>query len=153
MSRTANLAVTASAVLLLALAGCQQQSAPTAPTSAAVAATAAGPGAQAGVTTQQDEVSSTSSPVLSVVPATLATCSTGVVVTVRWNASTVLAAATATQIWVGPNATNLKLFSEGGTKGETQTGPWTAPGTHFVLKTKNDGKVLADTTVGGPQCG
>lgn len=142
MNCTASLLITASAVLLLALTGCQQQS----------AAVAAGPGPQASVTSTQDEVPSTSSPALSVVPSTLATCGTGVVVTVRWNANAVLAATTATQIWVGPTATNLKLFSEGGSNGETQTGPWTTPGTHFVLKTKNDGKVLADTTVGGPRC-
>ena len=74
------------------------------------------------------------------------------VVTVHWNAQAVHSATTATQIWVGANAKDLKLFSEGGGQGMTQTGRWTGPGTHFVLKDKDDGKVLADTTVGGPKC-
>lgn len=140
MSRTVRLALTAS-IFLLALAGCQQQSSPT-----------ASPGTQASTTSKQDEVPATSSSALSVEPATLTTCGNDVVTTVRWNAQAVHAATTATQIWVGPNATDLKLFSEGGAQGEIQTGPWTGPSTHFVLKNKDDGKVLADTTVGGPKC-
>jgi hypothetical protein len=133
MSRIASLAVTASALLLLALTGCQQQSAP----AAAATATASDPA---------------SISALSVEPATMATCGTGVVATVRWNANAVHASTNATQIWIGADTTNQKLFSEGGAQGETQTGPWTEPGTHFVLKNKDDGKVLADTTVGGPKC-
>lgn len=140
MNRTASLALTTS-VFLFVLAGCQQQSAP-----------AASPDTQASATSSRGEVPGTSRSALSVQPATLATCANDVVVTVHWNAQTVHAATTTTQIWVGSNTTNLKLFSEGGAQGETQTGPWTGPGTRFVLKDKNDGKVLADATVGGPKC-
>lgn len=130
MSRTANFTLTAS-ILLFALTGCQQQSDP--------ASTPSGAGPA-------------SSSALSVEPATLSTCGAGVVATVRWNANAVHASTNATQIWVGADAANQKLFSEGGVEGKTQTGPWTEPGTHFVLKNKDNGKVLADTTVGGPKC-
>ncbi len=140
MSRTTRLTLTAS-VLLLALTGCQQQSAP-----------ANSPGTQASATSKQDELPAISSSILSVEPATLATCGAGVVVTVRWNSDAVHADTSTTQIWVGSNATDIKLFSEGGAQGEAKTGPWTGPGTHFVLKNKDDGKVLADATVGGPKC-
>jgi hypothetical protein len=131
MSRTTSLAVTASALLLLAITGCQQQSDPTSTASTARPA---------------------SSSAISVEPATLSTCGTGVVATVRWNANAVHASTNATQIWLGADAANQKLFSEGGAEGQAQTGPWTEPGTHFVLKNKDNGKVLADTTVGGPKC-
>ena len=140
MTRTRPLALTASiSILLLAPAGCQQQ-----PTPAA--------GTEASATSNHEETLATSSSALNVQPASIATCGTGVVATVHWDAQAVHATASTTQIWVGPSATNLKLFSEGGAQGETQTGPWTEPGTHFALKNKDDGKVLAEATVGGPKC-
>jgi hypothetical protein len=126
-----------SAILVLAMTGCQQSSAPGNTTAAQSA---------------QGAVQATSNSIVSVEPSSIASCDSGVTTTVNWNAQAAHVTTTATQIWVGPNATDLKLFSEGGSNGKTQTGPWTFPGTHFVLKNKTDGKVLADVTVGGPKC-
>lgn len=90
--------------------------------------------------------------VIDVVPVTIATCDPGVVATVYWDAQAVQATTDATEIWVGTNSADLKLFAAGGSKGQAQTGPWTRPGMYFVLKNKDDGKVLGDVTVGGPNC-
>lgn len=76
----------------------------------------------------------------------------GIVATVHWNASKVGANTDSTEIWVGPSDSETKLFSAGGESGDTQTGPWTRPGTHFLLKNKQDGKVLGEAIVGGPAC-
>lgn len=90
--------------------------------------------------------------VINIIPVTIATCDPGVVATVYWDAQAAQATTTATEIWVGSNSADLKLFAAGGTKGQVKTGPWTRPGMHFVLKNKEDGKVLGDVTVGGPSC-
>ena len=140
MTRSVNLALTAS-LLLLGLAGCQQQSAPD-PTAGAVTQSSAAP----------SQVPAASSSALSIQPASIATCGTGIVATVHWDASAAHSTTSTTQIWVGSNPTDIKLFSENGPQGETQTGPWTGPGTYFVLKSKDDGKVLAHAMVGGPEC-
>lgn len=137
MSRTAHFALSAS-IFLLALTGCRQQ--------------ADSAGAQAVSGAKQDAVPAASSSAISVQPATVSVCGSGVVATVHWDASAVHADTTTTQIWTGTDAAKLKLFSEGGAKGETQTGPWTEPGTRFVLKNKDDGKVLGNAMVGGPKC-
>lgn len=42
------------------------------------------------------------------------------------------------------------LFAAGGTTGSSDTGPWTQPGTRFVLKSKPDGEELDSLTIGGP---
>jgi hypothetical protein len=129
------------AILIFTIVGCQQEAAP--------GKVAAAKRAQSSV---QGTVSATFNPALTIQPSTIATCDSGVVATVGWDAQAAHVTTTATQIWVGSNATDLKLFTAGGSKGRTQTGPWTHPGSHFVLKNKDDGKVLADVTVGGPKC-
>lgn len=55
-------------------------------------------------------------------------------------------------VWVGVDPADLKLFIAGGAQGETKTGPWTRPGTHFALKDKDTGKILGEAVVGGPGC-
>lgn len=125
------------AMLMLAVTGCQQASAP-APVAAA--------GGQSG------GVQATSNAALSVVPATIAKCDPGVEATVNWDAQSAHAATNSTEVWVGTSSADLKLFAAGASKGQAQTGPWTHPGTLFVLKNKVDGKVLADARVGGPVC-
>lgn len=100
-----------------------------------------------------DALRSFTIPVVDVVPAAIATCGAGVVATVRWNASAANIITGNTEIWVGPNnSADLKLFASGKSRGQAQTGPWTRPGMHFVLKDKDDGKVLGGVTVGGPDC-
>ncbi|HEV2622840.1 MAG TPA: hypothetical protein VGU65_12220 [Frateuria sp.] len=124
---------------VLVLAACQQESAP--PASAQ---------AGSGTSTQQTVVAK-SDPSISVDPGTMKSCDS-VVATVHWDASKAGANTSSTEIWVGPTDTDAKLFSAGGKAGETETGPWTQPGTHFVLKDKQDGKVLGEAVVGGPSC-
>lgn len=130
-------------ILVLAISGCQQESAP---------ASSNATEAQLSATAKQDGVPATYSSVLSITPSTVTTCDPGVVATVNWDVQAARVTTSSIEIWVGSDSTNLKLFSAGSGKGQTQTGPWTHPGTHFVLKNKDDGKVLADVTVGGPKC-
>ena len=78
-------------------------------------------------------------------------CADGVA-TVKWNAGKVGANSNSTEVWVGMSDTDTKLFSAGGAEGETKTGPWVRPGTHFLLKNKQDGKVLDEAIVGGAAC-
>lgn len=96
-------------------------------------------------------IKATSSPVISVNPATLDGCD-GTVANVNWSAGKVDATATSTEVWVGASDDDLKLFSAGGADGEARTGSWTRPGTHFQLKNKQNGKILGETVVGGPTC-
>lgn len=127
------------AVLILTLTGCQSSNSPTPSTPAASATT-------------PYAVPATTSPLMSIAPANVAQCDPGVVATVKWDARSADAAATMMEVWVGASSTDIKLFAAGGAQGHAETGPWTHPGTHFVLKNKADGKVLADVTVGGPKC-
>lgn len=125
------------AMLMLFITGCQQASAPV-------------PGVAAGE--PSGAVQATSNAALSITPAIIQKCDPGVEATVNWNAQSAHATTTSTEVWVGSSATQLKLFAAGGSKGQAQTGPWTHPGTYFVLKNKVDGKVLAEAKVGGPIC-
>ncbi len=129
--------------LLLAISGCQQES-----TAAAGNSTATRP-AQ---TIKTSAVPASTRSAMSVTPTTIATCDPGVVATVRWNAQAAHVTTSNTEVWVGSKPMDLKLFTAGGNQGQAQTGTWTHPGTHFVLKNKDDGKVLGDVTIGGPSC-
>ena len=131
------IAIMASAVL--SLAACQQESAPPASVQPS-----------SGAATGQAAVAK-SAPTISIDPATLNNCD-NVVVTVKWDASKSGIATDSTEIWAGPSDTDAKLFSAGGATGETKTGPWSRPGTHFLLKNKQDGKVLGEAVIGGPAC-
>lgn len=141
MNKSQNLFLPA-ALLIFAVTGCQQTPEPSNVTSAQSAQISSG-----GRT-----IPATSHPSLIIQPATITTCDGGIVATVRWDAQAAHVTTNATQIWVASKPTDLKLFSEGGSKGQAQTGPWARPGTHFVLKNKDDGKTLADATIGGPKC-
>lgn len=129
------------APFLVVLTACQKESAP-------AAKTAASP--------QQAQTPATipasSSSVISVTPSFLQDCDKGVEATVSWDASKAKATTDSTEIWVGADAASMKLFSAGGSAGETTTGPWTRPGTHFSLKNKQDGNSLGEAVVGGPTC-
>lgn len=96
-------------------------------------------------------IEATSSPVISVNPATLDSCG-GTVVNVSWSAEKVDATATSTEVWVGASDDDMKLFSAGGADGAARTGSWTRPGTYFQLKNKQNGKILGETVIGGPAC-
>lgn len=130
------------AFLILAVTGCQQGSAPSDVTSAHSAQASSG----------ERGIPATSDPSLSIQPTTITTCGPGIVATVSWDAQAAHVTTAATQVWVASNVTDLKLFTEGGSKGQAETGPWTRSGSRFVLKNKDDGKTLAEATVGGPKC-
>jgi hypothetical protein len=129
------------AILAFAITGCQQASAP-APTPGSGAAAGGQPGA----------VQATSNAALSITPATISTCDPGVEATVNWDAQAAHETTTSAEVWVGTSPADLKLFAAGASTGQAQTGPWTHPGSYFVLKNKVDGKVLAEAKVGGPVC-
>jgi hypothetical protein len=124
---------------LLALSACQQESA------------SLGPAPSDKGAVQAQTIAATSSPAISVDPATMRGCD-ALVASVKWDVSKADVSTNSTEIWVGPSATDTKLFVAGGAQGEMQTGPWTLPGMHFVLKNKEGGKVLAEAIVGGPKC-
>lgn len=126
-----------SATLCLALTACQRDGGSPAP--------AASAGSQAG-----PQIAAVSSPMLQVEPATLAACDRAVEVTVRYDATS-LPEVTAIELWVGAGP-NAKLFAAGGVRGEAKTGAWTRPGEQFALKQAGTDKVLANATVGGPDC-
>jgi len=142
MSRHSPLLILAT-FLALAISGCQQASTAAADNSVA---------AQPVQAVNTHAIPASSSSAMSVTPATIATCEPGVVATVHWNAQAAHVTTSNTEVWVGSKPTDLKLFAAGGSQGQAQTGPWTHPGTHFVLKNKDDGKVLGNVTVGGPSC-
>lgn len=133
------LQLTLGASFLLALTACQQESSP-APTSKSVS------------TAPTTNIAATTSPLLTIDPATMATCDPAAVADVKWDVRHAKNDVTAVEVWVGANPAKLQLFSAGGANGEAKTGPWTRPGTHFVLKNKADGTLLGEAIVGGPVC-
>lgn len=124
---------------LLALAGCQKESAPPVPAQL-------GNGASVSQT-----IATKSGSAISVDPATMKSCDS-IVATVHWDAGKAGISTDSTEIWVGPSDADTKLFSAGGETGETKTGPWVRPGTRFLLKNKQDGRVLDEAIIGGPAC-
>ena len=137
MKKLLRLALGAS--FLLALTACQQESSPT-PTSTTVPAA------------PPTNIAATTSPLLTIDPATMASCDPAEVADVKWNVRQAKNDVTAVEVWVGANPAKLQLFAAGGANGESKTGPWTRPGTHFVLKNKANGTVLGEAIVGGPSC-
>lgn len=117
------------ALIVLVLAGCQQEGMPASP----------------------EPVKTITSPVLSAEPATLTTCS-AIVANVKWNVRETHEKVSNTELWVGSSPDDLKLFSSGGPQGESKTGPWTRPGLNFVLKDSASGRILGEIVVGGPGC-
>lgn len=124
------------ALLPLGFAACQQDSGSPNTT------TATSPSAESVTQTTGDKLIVT-------VPATLSACTPAVEVTVQWDAQS--AHAENVEVWVGAES-NAKLFAAAGTKGNAKTGPWATPGTRFELRDKATGKVIGETTVGGPKC-
>lgn len=127
---------------LLALTACQQESTPASTNGSA-------PTTQ---TTVPAVALATKSPLLSISPATMPICGPAEEATVKWDVHTTHSDVSTVEIWVGTSSSDQKLFAEGGASGESKTGPWTRPGTHFTLKSKADGKTLGEAVVGGPNC-
>lgn len=131
----------ATGLLITMLAACQEESAPAAKTEASAQQVQA-----------PASIPASSSSVISVIPSAIQSCDKGIEATVSWDAGKAKSTTDNTEIWVGADAASMKLFSAGGATGQTKTGPWTIPGTHFVLKNKRDGSPLGEAVVGGPGC-
>jgi hypothetical protein len=86
---------------------------------------------------------------LHVSPARLDHCKRGQEVEVSWDLGSAFPGVTGVEIFVGPED-QQKLFSAGGAKGQTKTGPWTKPGTIFRLKNKKTGEEIERLTMQGP---
>lgn len=127
----------------LTLAACQQESVPAATSESVPTTQTAVPAAISTATT---------SPLLTIEPATMPTCDPAAEATVKWDVRSAYKDVSIVEVWVGTNSSDQKLFAEGGANGESKTGLWTRPGTHFTLKNKTDGKVLGEAAVGGPSC-
>ncbi len=84
-------------------------------------------------------------------PSTLDNCSKGQAIGISWDLGTDFPGVTGVEIVVGPDD-QPKLFSAGGAKGETTTGPWTKPGTIFRLMNKKTREEIERLTIGGPNC-
>lgn len=134
------LQLTLGALLLLVLSACQQESVP-APASKSASSTAPVANIVAKV-----------SPLLTIDPATMAACDPAVVADVKWDVRKSESSVSSVEVWVGSGSAAPQLFAAGGSHGDAKTGPWTRPGTHFVLKDKADGKLLGEAIVGGPTC-
>ncbi len=83
-------------------------------------------------------------------PDAMASCDPAAEAVIRWDASG-LPDAQSLEVWVVSGGEE-KLFAAGGQKGEAKTGPWTRPGTRFVLKNPTTKRALADIVVTGPAC-
>ncbi|TNY25667.1 hypothetical protein BV497_12335 [Fulvimonas soli] len=73
----------------------------------------------------------------------------GVAVQVAWDASR--AGVTTTKAWVQAPGGERKLWTAGGATGSQTTGPWTSPGTTFVLTDGGD-RTLAQATIAAVPC-
>lgn len=121
------------AIASLALAGCQQESAPAHQNDSSAPTVGTAP---AGLT---------------ITPSTLPNCD-GAVVDVRWDAAKAGVSTAGTEVWIGDALDDAKLFAAAGAQGDARTGHWARPGSHFFLKNKADGKLIAQAVVGGPTC-
>lgn len=127
-------------LVVVALAACQHEGAPS-PAAAPVAAAPAAPATAAPTNDVQR---------LHLDPATLSACEPGSSVRVNWDASD-LAETNDLQVWVVDGGQE-KLFVAGGASGTATTGTWSRPGTGFRLKSARTGAIVAETVVGGPPC-
>jgi len=132
-----HLRITIGIAALLALAGCQKESAPAfANNTPQTSASAAKPMTE-----------TVTRPLITLKPASLMACEPAAVVSVKWDIRGTHSDVSSVEIWAG-----TKLFAAGGATGEAKTGAWTTPGTHFALKNKADGQLLGEAVEGGPRC-
>ena len=89
---------------------------------------------------------------VSIDPASLASCETPAVVTVRWDIRADHPDVKEIEVWTGSVTHPLTLFAASGAAGEAKTGPWAGPGSIFAVKDKATGKELGRATIEGPAC-
>jgi len=90
--------------------------------------------------------------VLSVEPAKMTACDPAAVATVKWDIGNRNPGVTDVELSVQSGNEAPKIFAAGGAAGQTQTGQWARPGTHFELKDKATGKLLDQISIQGPDC-
>ena len=78
-------------------------------------------------------------------------CDPAAEATVRWDLHGTHSDANTLDVYVD-DGSNVQLFTEGGASGEAKTGPWTRPGTTFILKNKTSNEKLDEVRVSGPIC-
>lgn len=84
-------------------------------------------------------------------PIRLEKCGKGEAVEITWDLQGAFPGVTGVEVYVGSDD-KQKLFSAGGAKGTTKTGPWTKPGTIFRLKNKKTGEEIEQLVIDGPPC-
>jgi hypothetical protein len=85
-------------------------------------------------------------------PASLSSCTTGAIVTVRWDIRAAHPGVKEIEVWTGSVTHPLTLFAAGAPSGEAKTGLWAGPGSIFAVKDRATGQELARATVQGPTC-
>jgi hypothetical protein len=144
------IALTASALLTLSVAGCNQQE-PSSETQAPASATSVATAAPA-TTAPTTAAPAAATAQFSVDPAQLQLCDkTMHVGTLTWDA-TMLPGVHRVEIWLAPRGKEPKLFAKLPAKGTKVTGNWVKAGSTFVLKDVNGGTELSRIEVAGVAC-
>lgn len=133
----------------LALAGCQQESAPAASATPAAATTptttSAVPAAHVAT------IAAVTNPLLSIEPANMTACDPAVTAVVKWDVRKAHSELSTVSVWAGSGPT-AKLFITSGASGQAETGQWVRPGSIFELRNPSTDEVLGQIKVGGPVC-
>jgi hypothetical protein len=145
------IALTASALLTLSVAGCNQQE-PSSETQAPASATSVATAAPATTAPTTAAPAAAATAQFSVDPAQLQLCDkTMHVGTLTWDA-TMLPGVHRVEIWLAPRGKEPKLFAKVPAKGTKVTGNWVKAGSTFVLKDVNGGTELSRIEVAGVAC-
>jgi hypothetical protein len=84
-------------------------------------------------------------------PPLLKDCEVGKEVIVNWNVEIAHPNVTSISIYI-TDGVKETLFAQGGAVGNSKTGPWARPGTHFILRDNETKKMLEESTIDGPKC-
>lgn len=133
------------ALLMFSLVACQKEPTGTSPLSSAL------PAANSATSTDSGKSAAGNAGLINVVPGAMTSCDPAAEATVRWDLHGTHSEAKTVDVYVD-DGSNVQLFTEGGPSGEAKTGPWTRPGTTFILKNKTSSEKLDEVRVSGPTC-
>jgi len=136
---------------LMALNGCQKESAPPAAAQSGGQASTDQAGSTEQAAASDQPVVAVLDPAVSVTPSSVTECD-AIEATVHWDATKAGVNTSDAEVWVSSPGSTPQLFAAGGPTGDAETGAWVVPGVHFILKSKSDGQVLGEAIVGGPAC-
>jgi hypothetical protein len=125
--------------LVCSLAACQQEPA------------SSSPAANSTTSAHSSKPAAGSAGFINVTPGAMTSCDPAAEATVKWDLHGTHPDANTVDVYVD-DGSNVQLFTEGGASGEAKTGPWTRPGTTFILKNKTGNQKLDEVRVGGPTC-